>query len=423
MGVDPTAAMLVYVMALIAVALGWSARLLRRSDLLAPRPAVLLAALTAALVVVPLTDFAQREHLFLILIAPWLILTIVRPDAVRRAERAGIGVYAALGVALKPVFVVVPAALVILDCLRARSVRPLLLIQNVAMAGSCILYPVGVLVWHPAFFTEIVPDAFAIYGAYSRPVGQVLARVAMPIVILAVAAAMAGGLSGRDRRIAIGWLTGAVAGLLIFAWQSKGWSYQAAPFFITSLVACFWIAAALMLGGHRVRALLVVASASIAFAYPAIRVGPYQNGLAHAVAGHFTCPAGQRSFQVLGTNVSASYPLANLAGARPANRTPALWTVPGAVRRLAGMEPGDLHRAAMTAILDQARERIVADFLRVRPQLMIVDARPKKDYFGGTKFDYLAFLHADPNFSEPWSGYRQVGSVHGFDIYRRAGCD
>ena len=88
-----------------------------------------------ALTILPLQDFAQREHFALITTVPYCLLIASRLAGERVRAPWAIGLFAALGFALNPYFVAVPIALELLAW-RQKRVRP----ETIALAAVAVTY-------------------------------------------------------------------------------------------------------------------------------------------------------------------------------------------------------------------------------------------------------------------------------------------
>ena len=111
--------------------------------------------------VLPPGNFGQREHFSLITAIPYVLLIGQRhagTDAPRKLA-AIIGLFAAVGFALKPHFALVPVALEL--WLRRPSVRPELI--AVAVCGTA--YALCVVLLEPDYFTKSIPLTLRAYGA------------------------------------------------------------------------------------------------------------------------------------------------------------------------------------------------------------------------------------------------------------------
>jgi hypothetical protein len=71
-------------------------------------------------------------------------------------------------------------------------------------------------------------------------------------------------------------------------------------------------------------------------------------------------------------------------------------------------------------VLERARRTSAEDFLVGRPDVVFVDAREPKPYFGGVPFDYVEFFSESPGFRAAWQHYTLVDTELGFEVWRRA---
>ena len=122
----------------------------------------------------------------------------------------------------------------------------------------------------------------------------------------------------------------------------------------------------------------------------------------------------------LTAHVFITYPLANIAGATPTSRYSHLWLLPGAISSLANPSAIDPdRRTAIEKVLGSARATTTEDFLKGDPQVVFVDVREEKPYFGGVPFDYLDFFRRDERFAQRWHDYKLAYTVAGFEVWRR----
>lgn len=420
-GVTRSDAMVVWVLALVALSLGASGYGLRQAGVgAAPRLAFLLGA-GFALVPLALPVFAQREHLLAVFAMPYLLTAAAGPPK-GRSVLAMIGTFAALGVILKPVFLWLPLTVTLALCIRQRSPWPVLSAQNVTIYAVGVAYVAFTAVVHPSYLHEIVPRALLIYDAYQRPMEDLIPAAILPVFALVLCTVLGWRLRGLDHAAQGVLIAAVLAGLAIYFWQSKGWAYHLYPVRAFVGLLGIWTVYGLIADRHRVLGGVAVAGTAIGLLIGAPPLGVYQNLWHQPIAQHFTCAPGQRSYQVLNSQAYPSFPLANEAGAEPAGRGSMLWLIPGTVRGLADPETTPETRARLRDLMDEARDLIIADFQRLQPQLLIVDVRAQKPYFGDAEFDYLAFLREDQAFGQAFAAYNQVTTLYGQAIFRRPGC-
>jgi hypothetical protein len=350
-----------------------------------------LAAL-AAMLLAGFGDFGQRDHLALVFVLPGLIAR-----APGRREGVLLGLWAFLGVGLKPWFLLIPLLASLGEAVAKRSWRPVLSPANWALGLACLAYVL--LAWsrHPAYFTDTVPLARLVYSAFGAEPLALLARPGLA----AAAGVLALGLVRPDP-VGLRYAGALAGGLASYLLQGKGWSYQMIP--ATGL--------AVLLGVHLLRTsppprrLAAAGLAGLALLL-AVSAGPYR-------PLPIVIPAGARSVLFLSTNVSVAYPATLEAGARHESRYPTLWPLPGAWSIVHDPAASPERRARAARVLEQTRAAIVDDILAGRPELIFVDERADKPYFD-RPFDHHAFIAADPRFT----GYSDAGRQGVFRVLRR----
>ncbi len=145
--------------------------------------------------------------------------------------------------------------------------------------------------------------------------------------------------------------------------------------------------------------------------------GGYRNAFLDTMMPHVARHAAGGSITTFTTNVSLSFPLVNYAGVGWSSRLSTQWLLPGAVRkRQAG---GGETNLLLDEIERYARDAVIADLTARPPDLVIVDKRERKSYFGGLAFDYIDYFSADPRFAAIWAGYEWIGDEGDYRLYRR----
>ena len=418
-GLSDTVAYVLQVCVLGGLSGLWLTRVVLRSDLDRREQAALVAVGLIGLFLLPISEFAQREHLLLVFALPYFMLLVVGPDriAIGRAEQFAIGLAGMLGLALKPHFLLIPAAIAIVGPWRGLP-RRMFAPANLGLAAGLLAYALFTLAAHPEYFSGILGVASKIYGAFGRSTFSVLARwetVAVVLFALYVRGRLAGDATAQRLSAATG------AAFLAYLAQFKGWNYHLIPFdfFIGATVVWIAVHAPAPRSGKLARGATAAAIVACTLGVQLER-GPYDPVSTRAFAP-FIERKGE-TIMVYSTNVSAAFPFVNAVEGTWASRYPAQWTIPGAYRELQSprcLESGD-PCAEYRRILEDTRVADTEDLVRYRPDLVFVEVRENKSYFGGVPFDFLVFLKEDPSFAREWAHYRKVGSVGKVvDVWRR----
>ena len=422
LGTDPTTTFYLYTIMLALAACAWSFRLLQGADLTSHERAWLLAAVAVALLALPAAEFGQREHLMLIFAMPFLLGLILRPALSRmpRMQQVVLALVGALGLLLKPYFLLIPASIGLMRIIQDRNLRAVTDPGMLALAGAGLSYILFVVLVHPAYFTFIVPVARDVYAAYGTGALAVLARpelIAMLLLFAATYRAPSNSVTAAVAGLFASACLGAAAAYLV---QFKGWGYHILP--LTALLlpsaTWLWLRTSRARPAARRMALLAGAAALMLLGLQGLR-GPYHSATTQAFAP-FVKPQ-VRSVLVISTDVAAAFPFVNEVSARWASRYPAQWLIPGAQNRLGETNCTEEAFACRKTreILDINRRALVEDLIAFQPDLVFVDERPRKLFFRDASFNYIEFLSEDPDFSVFARCYRRVSLRAGYGVYAR----
>ena len=416
-----------FICLITAVSLIWSAHLLQRQSHLAPSQRhVILAASFVGLIFVQITYFGQRDHIMLILALPYFMsqIFIRNPQKLAHGEQSALGLYAGFGIILKHYFLLAPFALILISIYQNRSIRPLFLLSHWAIGCVCLFYVVFVYVFHGEYFSNIVPMGQLVYEAYNRDVIEVLFLNNFHLCFLALAAMYLthNAVEDETKRVSERLIALCLAFGLAYVIQRKGWSYHFNPFAAILVLCSFWI----FFTEWRARAkqkfaMIFSAWIIIVALIKTVIDGTYSNYMVESFDSPLPSNMPVERFLVLSSNIWPAYPLANELSARHTSPYPALWPVPGAVRKLAAT---DCHQNAdmclrLSAILDEVRRHVVESFLAGTPQLVIVDSRPQKGYFADQPFDFIDFLSQDPRFRTAWQDYKKDDNIRFYETWVR----
>lgn len=374
---------------------------------------VLLLAASAALVVPFLSSIAQREHLMVVFMLPWITGRIVLGASA--SGETGRALFAALGICIKPFFVLYPLAITCLDVWHTRSPRPIVSPSNLVFLGVGLGYVGLVALRHPTYLTDIIPVARDVYQAYGLDDAAVLRPLFDPVMLLGLVCVLATARTvpgGGNLAAAAG------AGLAIYLIQWTGYNYQFLP--ILSFVL---LGAGLILVHARIASLAGVLALAVAVAVivPFVRTGFHSAEATDVLARAILDSGGSERLNVVSTTLPPGPAVALATGADWTSRYPALWLVPGAVNGLAATDcTSEPDRCArLRAIRDRTREEIVSDLVDGQPDTLVFDTRYL--YILVADFDWITFLSEDEGFRDFMGDYGPPQTVGPFRIHRRQG--
>jgi len=408
-----------YVFLLLGLSLWLVDRLLRQmSDVADSARGAFLLAVFGALVLLPLPVFGQREHLMLILSIPYILLLGHRlaGRGCSTMLAVAVGAAAAVGIGLKPYFVLAPALLELYLMAVRRSPAAALRAESLTLLAGLTAYVALAAFLNPEYFTFMLPYARLVYDAYSSSLVDVLTQPEVFILLLpACAFALARSAGAADRRSDA--LVIAGAGFFVgYVLQSKGWDYHLLPAGVAIFLAVAWILIALLARAvpanparrPQLIAWSAAALALLAFA-PVIR-GPFNNPFTDKLLPIVEKYAAGGAIYAFTSHVWVGFPLVNEAGVGWSSRFPTQWLLPGARLKLANaatLDPGT--KAKLQEIERYVTDAVAEDFGRLPPDLVIVDT--DNPYMREANFDYLAYFQRDPRFARLWQSYVKIGEV------------
>ncbi|UWQ13862.1 GtrA family protein [Aliiroseovarius sp. M344] len=387
----------------------WSGAILRSTTDLSPfRRNVFFFAMAVVYLLAAADQTVQREHLLVLFLSPWLIWNL-SPSA--RSPSLTSSVFAAIGICIKPFFLVFPVAFLLRDMWRNRSLKPILYARYMVMLAVGVCYLAFVALRHPEYLNEIIPIASLVYGAYKNTVILSLTGSIQPlalglIILLPVVRSRTDG--GMTFALA------ALAALASFVVQSTGFSYQLIPFVTYSLLAGAWF----LVNSTPVSLGAVLSSLASAL----LLMGLYDRGKYTSTITEEVIQVAQEvgpisSIMTGSFQLDPGAPVALRLGVDWVSRYPANWLYPGAVQQLEATDCNaqiDLC-AQLQAIADRNRNDNFEDIIRYMPDLIVSDraVMPPSD----NPFTWMTFMKGDPRFDELMKNYTLVHKTERMDYY------
>lgn len=177
-GMSETISFMAFCIVLGGFSVIWLICIVLRTSLARPAQAIFILVPLFGIYALPAADFGQREQLFLILALPYFshLLLSEQAKSVSLLEKLALGVCAALGLALKPYFLLIPCLIILAGPVKTLLVRvfdP----ANLAIAASLAAYLIFILTVHPEYVSEIVPIANLVYSSYGSDARGVLLQL------------------------------------------------------------------------------------------------------------------------------------------------------------------------------------------------------------------------------------------------------
>jgi len=386
-------------------------------------------------------DFGQRETLMAALALPYLFAASRRIDGTRPPGWLAAALLAAIGFALKPHFLGIPALveLAVLLALARRRGWPGVragLRDPVpwAMAAVWLAYLASLPLLFADYLNGVVPLVLEYYldnGGQTPLALLMLPRLGAIVLLLVPLAVLAWRLpngrgAGLPRVLALAGL-GALASALA---QHKGWSYHIMPIelftcALATLLAARWLD---RLGaGCRPRHAVRVGSGLAAlFGFYLVAIGEapwnqftWPQSDAYALTAMLNAEAAGERVLVLSPAIAPIYPALNYAHARMTLRTMNIWLLEGAY--FTCPESGRRYRE----VWEMGRPEfflfrtVAEDFARAPPAAVVVDSMSAIRACDGVEFDLIEYFSRHPLFAEVWSHYALSARQGRFAVYAR----
>lgn len=434
LGIDIYTGLVVFILVLIGGSVFAARQMLLRIIPEFPAATGFLTVAYAWILCFPHHFFGQREHLAMALYLPFVIAAAGRA-AGRPLQspvvEVGVSAAAAIGILIKPHFILLPAAVFIMRIVRERSWRVLRQPDVLTFLAFGIVYIASIILFYPGWI-DVAKMALQVYSAYDKDWDALLRTVGTTtgLAVLILIGNRFSNLPLAAKSLVSHLGITVVVASIIFVLQRKGWSYQFLPAkfslaLLTLAFVVFHVAAAKPsqfwrrpLYGY-VAMLCVVLIGLLPVARDIWRdyhrLARYHNApLTQTVRA--TMP-GEPLF-VFSADVRDAFPMVLLEKRVWASRFPALWPIPGIVNRLAEASTPQ-QRKRLQSLRQGMVEKTLLDFRRYRPGLVLVQADSQNRWIK-KQFDFLKFYRADPAFDALWRGYRPAGRVGKFELYVRA---
>ncbi|HEX6644535.1 MAG TPA: hypothetical protein VF037_07655 [Gemmatimonadales bacterium] len=422
LGFDPADVFRVIVIAILLgmLALAWP---LTR-DAKAIRAAFVLFAFA-----LPLGHFGEREHLIFGLMLGYVVMGADGADEADEADGVGVGVgvgwriavgvAAGVGMAIKPPVGLVAVVLTLYLCVRGRSLRPVLRVENLAALGTLAAAFVAILVFEPAYL-QAVQAYGGLYAEFSRGTPrQLLFRDIYPLSVwlaLVVAAVTVASVAASRRVIALALASAAFLGAAVA--QGKGFGYHYFPAMGYAVVTLFVLAAADVLPARRrsgmIRRVLAVTALVLVLALPALVAVERFAGKAgddvverRALSEALDDLGPGSRVAIVSVRLADAYPILLERRWEHVLSMPHVW--------FTGL--GDEGRGKD---VEAALWRRVGENLREgAPEAIVIRApAPAERTRGDVAADYLEYLCADETARAALAQYGKAAHASGYDIYR-----
>jgi hypothetical protein len=428
-GIDPYAAFSAWMCVLILLSL-----CLTRSSLVwifEGRPAArawAMAAYPAVLAFIPGYDFGQRDHLVIVLSAPFLLWFATREAG--RPSAIGLhslttSAFATVGVLIKPFFLLVPMMLFLTRARTQRTWRTLYDLHLIVFAVITLSYIFVIVVAFPEYLAvaSLVREVYFGFEGSLRTYSAAFFLCPLPLCTAAAVAKLAPA-TARLRKVVLYLVFSATLFFLLAVAQRKGWFYHLQPALQLNALAIVLLVPSL---GPLARSWRMSRFAAAVIGLALLGSGGFlvarmlRDPLHWARSRYMTRPfvraavelGGGRRWVAFSTSISPVFPTVLLSHGEWASRAPSQWLVPGIVKL--GRSGIDQTRAKELKAI--ATRFVVEDLDRYRPDMVAVQMTDHMFIEG--PFDFISFFDESEEFRRRWASYTLAKTVDGWNFYTR----
>lgn len=186
--------------------------------------------------------FADREHIFITLVLPYLLRfsPIMLAARISPGLRFTVAAMAGVGFCIKPHCVVLLAALHAYHVIRSRSVRFLFYPENLIVYASGVAYLAAVWLLYPEYVTQVIPAAMATYHMSRQSIEFVMLYLPAILIFAVTFAEFRPRVASPLRSDVYYWMVLTLAALL-YASVNNGWMYTFYPLHAMVLMSMFYV--------------------------------------------------------------------------------------------------------------------------------------------------------------------------------------
>lgn len=405
-----------------------------------PRWAAYTTLLFAGLfLLVPGVDYGQKDHVAILLLVPYILVASMRVvgRSVTTPLAVGVGVFAALGMGIKPHFMVAILAVPAFELAHMKKGRTVCLPENIFAWGLAGVYLALVLLLAPEY-ARFASEYGALYVQYlplwSFP-GNLSAQAIPALVVITGYSLSRSVLAASNRRYLDLLATTTLAFNLGALTQAKGWSYHFVP--ANTLAVLLIVSVALHATGRPPRfrfylpwpalasgsVFAIMATWSLFANVVATRVGTVGSQVQMEANDLRSIVVPGEPIALLSTAVESSFPLIPSTGTRWVLRFPHLW--PLAVfnaDRIKKTTPINRPHEDVDPREVRFLRALCEDLARTKPRVILVETyrEPRGDISVASRFDYVAYLSQSPPLADVLGQYQRYGRTGSLDVLVRA---
>jgi hypothetical protein len=412
-----------YVFALATLALVFCYQLASKIFSLQDYVLKIIFLLTIAIffLIMPIMELGEREHLMMMFTMPYFLLVTRRLEGqnINRYYALAIGLFAALGFAIKPYFVIAFALTELYYLVNTRRffswVRP----ESLAIILFLIFYLIAIFVFYPTYIATIVPLGMMFYySGFSDTWTRILLEAPVLFCGLAVLLYTLQRKASPHQALSSILLMATLGFLLSYLVQRTSWRYHYLPaFFTAALLMIVLLADLLSVKYKKVFSYAVIyLFASWMLTFPANYIrdiceyGNMYKTSFNSLINYLQVNAANKSVFFISASPNEFFPAVDYVNVIYNSRFQHLFWIPGVLKQTLQIKDGKLPAYKIKG--EQAFVNMITqDISKIQPDLIFVDVKDIKPFFQMLYLDYLQYLSHDQQFQTLWKNYRYQTTI------------
>ncbi len=388
---------------------------------------VFLYTLLFVFLFLPIGEFGQREHIFLILMMPYLLAAVcfVQNKKINVFYACLIGVMAGLGVGLKPYFLMPFILVEIYLMIKKRSLWSWLRIESIVCASLLAIYLTSVFLFQENYIKIMMPIISRLYfSSIHEPWSIIFSKLTVVFCLFVAGYYFFYNKNKYSELTAI--LMWALVGMILaFMIPRAAWFYHVIPAFgVACLLASFYISMPLLPYVHnklltKRDICICIVSGLLVFCIPLWHIYlSFENHFAYnqksslvqLVKYIHTSPYKSSVYCFSANTTGDCFPLVYLIQSYFAGRSPFFWWLPGIL----------IAEKNHLAVPDKdfLIESVADDLNSFQPAMIVINKENEKMILK-EGFNFIDYLSKNRKFLTAWKHYVYLTQIGHYQIFRR----
>lgn len=398
---------------------------------------IFISTMLFAILLLPINQFGQREHLFCILILPYLFSAVLRLNDTRLPFLYAVivGLFAGLGFGIKPYFLFPLVFIEFYFILKRKSMWGWVRVESLLIMAILVTYLLSTIIFFPTYFTVVLPliNKFYFIGV-QEPLNMMLSNVFVIFSIVSFFSCFILFRVSPHHRLLKTILMLSLGGFIVGLIATRtSWYYHSIPSYsmaciLLGLYFGEFVANSISRSSNKIYIFLEYVFITIAglmlfyipLSYTRFYSLYYANQAINSdlaqLTSYIASQPGEHSVICFSANTTGDcFPLTLSSQSSYGSRYPFFWWMRGLVATL-----NDSHISKRDKEMNKNyfSESIAKDLDHFQARWVIINTHVAHVIFGDN-FSFITFFSDNKNFHDAWSHYRIKSKIGVYEVYER----